>query len=555
MRITPVRFPWIRLVLVALLATAAPVALAVEAWQAGRRHREAAERALRDYARSAAVAYRQQYIPLFYFAVDHIFQPVSRGSGATAERLPDPAALREAAEVVPRCPDCYPRFRPAYFFRLMLADSTFLVEGPPLSAARRAELVARLPPLGELDGPQPWYTSIVDTLGPEPEVVYLTLRRDRAGTPVAVYGFGVELTQVVSTALRPLLDRIGLVPVPHPATVPNDSLLSLTIQDPGGRPVLELSPHRYPTLYAITIPASRFLGNWRLHLALNPGAAPPFLIGGLPPGRALPLALLVLVTAVLVGLTVYTAWRAHQLARLRADFLTSVSHELRTPLAQIQLFGESLALGRMHSRQDVRGAGQVIVGEARRLLQLVENVLLFNRRRRSGPIPRLEPQPLVPLVRETVERFAPLAAASAARLRTVRLDPVSAPADPAALRQVLLNLLDNAAKYGPREQTISVGLALLDGQARIWVEDEGPGIPPADRTRVWEPFVRLPRELDSHIAGSGIGLALVRELVQLHGGSVRIDATPTGGTCIVVELPGATAAKDTPVSVEEPCES
>jgi len=185
----------------------------------------------------------------------------------------------------------------------------------------------------------------------------------------------------------------------------------------------------------------------------------------------------------------------------------------------------------------------------------VENVLLFNRRRRAGSPPRLELQPLAPLVRETVERFAPLAAASAARLRTVRLDPVAAPADPAALRQVLLNLLDNAAKYGPREQTIAVGLALLDGHARIWVEDEGPGIPPGDRMRVWEPFVRLPREVNSHVAGSGVGLALVRELVQLHGGSARIEATPSGGTCIVVELPGATAAKDTPVGVEEPCES
>jgi signal transduction histidine kinase len=112
------------------------------------------------------------------------------------------------------------------------------------------------------------------------------------------------------------------------------------------------------------------------------------------------------------------------------------------------------------------------------------------------------------------------------------------------MRQVLLNLLDNAVKYGPRGQTVSLGLALTDGRARLWVEDEGPGIPPSDRARVWRPFVRLARDVDRQTAGSGIGLSLVREIVIRHRGTARFESSPAGGTRVVVELPGARAGAE-----------
>src|SRR6185503_21283979 len=106
-----------------------------------------------------------------------------------------------------------------------------------------------------------------------------------------------------------------------------------------------------------------------------------------------------------------------------------------------------------------------------------------------------------------------------------------------ALRQVLLNLLDNAAKYGPAGQTITVGSEIAGEHARIWVEDEGPGIPNEDRHRVWEPYVRLNREAESATGGSGIGLSVVRELVTLHGGRTRAESAPGGGARVVIELP------------------
>jgi signal transduction histidine kinase len=122
-------------------------------------------------------------------------------------------------------------------------------------------------------------------------------------------------------------------------------------------------------------------------------------------------------------------------------------------------------------------------------------------------------------------------------------------ADRDALRQILLNLLDNAAKYGPAGQTISVGSSAApatDGaRVRFWVEDQGPGIPPADRDRVWEPYVRLSRSAESAMGGSGIGLSVVRELVALHGGAAWIEASnPDGGARVVVELPAHSALGD-----------
>jgi signal transduction histidine kinase len=107
------------------------------------------------------------------------------------------------------------------------------------------------------------------------------------------------------------------------------------------------------------------------------------------------------------------------------------------------------------------------------------------------------------------------------------------------MRQVLINLLDNAVKYGPAGQTISVGLSRVDDDkcARMWVEDQGAGIPADERTKIWEPFHRLDRDANSAIAGSGIGLALVRNLSVAHGGRVYVEDGATGGSRFTVEIP------------------
>jgi signal transduction histidine kinase len=146
-------------------------------------------------------------------------------------------------------------------------------------------------------------------------------------------------------------------------------------------------------------------------------------------------------------------------------------------------------------------------------------------------------------VRDALEMFAPLARSRRATLRSELEHGITLDVDRDALRQVLLNLLDNAVKYGPRGQTVTVGMAATRengrGQRiRLWVEDQGPGIPAAERDRVWEPYVRLDRDVEGATGGSGIGLAVVRELVALHGGRTWLeDAAAGGGTRVVIELP------------------
>ena len=142
------------------------------------------------------------------------------------------------------------------------------------------------------------------------------------------------------------------------------------------------------------------------------------------------------------------------------------------------------------------------------------------------------------------ELRTPLAGARGVRLRSELAEGVVAPVDAEAFRQMLLNLLDNAIKYGPPGQVVTVGLAAADQRARIWVDDQGPGIPAADRERVWDRFWRLERDRGSAVAGTGIGLAVVRELVALHGGRAWAEdgqsgTPPAGGRGVrfVIELP------------------
>jgi signal transduction histidine kinase len=223
--------------------------------------------------------------------------------------------------------------------------------------------------------------------------------------------------------------------------------------------------------------------------------------------------------------------REVRFARQRADFISGVSHELRTPLAQIRLFGETLLLGRVRSRDEARRAAEVIVQESRRLGQMVDNVLLFTRAGRQGAAIRWEPVDAAAVAADTVSAFRPQAAS---KQMTVDLEigdiPGAVLADPNAMRQVLLNLLDNAVKYGARGQRIRVELQGTADELTLSVTDEGEGVPAGDRARIWEPFWRTPASAEG---GTGLGLAIVRELVGLHGGRVSVEAASPRGARFV----------------------
>jgi signal transduction histidine kinase len=235
--------------------------------------------------------------------------------------------------------------------------------------------------------------------------------------------------------------------------------------------------------------------------------------------------------------------RERQLVRARQEFVASVSHELRTPLAQVRAIAETLRLGRARSDAERERWLGVIDREARRLGDLVENIILYSHLERAEFRVHLEPVDLSALVDDAVRAYEPFAASRRARLALEVAPSLTAPADAHALRQVLVNLLDNALKYGPVGQTITVALAPAgSSRARLTVADEGPGVPAADRERVWRPFTRLERA-GSTAPGTGLGLAVVRALARQHGGDAWVDAAPGGGAAFVVELPLAGGAR------------
>jgi signal transduction histidine kinase len=195
----------------------------------------------------------------------------------------------------------------------------------------------------------------------------------------------------------------------------------------------------------------------------------------------------------------------------------------------------------MHGEEDTARALRVIEKEARRLAILVDNVLNFSRLRRRTEEKNGMVSDVAEEVRQVVDAFGPLAAERTMRVTTTVPEPLHARVDSLALRQLLLNLLENAAKYGPKNQNVNIGAEVDGGRVRIWVDDEGPGVPLAERASVWDPFFRGVGASSQEITGSGIGLSVVRDLVIRHGGDVAVSDAPSGGARFIVSFARAEA--------------
>jgi signal transduction histidine kinase len=370
--------------------------------------------------------------------------------------------------------------------------------------------------------------------------VWRARRAPDASAPDAwatVTGFETS-SDFIAAAFASIVKHAPLLPPSlAPGRTPNE-LLTVRVSSKSGQ-VLYASSDAWSE-YASQAVLEERLGALRLEVALKPGAAGTLVIGGLPHHRLPLLAGLLALTIGLITVALVQLRREHELARVRSDFVSGVSHELRTPLAQIRMFTETLLLGRVRSEAEGRRSLEIVARETQRLTQLVENVLFFSRAERTAP--RLVPEAtgVDELVREVIESFEPIARAREARVSATLAPAIVARVDPGAVRQVLLNLLDNAVKYGPPGQSVHVGLEAIGDEVCLSVTDEGPGIPEQDVERVWEPFCRLARPESSPVGGTGIGLTIVRQLVELHGGRVSVGPGITRGARFLVWLPGGT---------------
>jgi signal transduction histidine kinase len=229
--------------------------------------------------------------------------------------------------------------------------------------------------------------------------------------------------------------------------------------------------------------------------------------------------------------------REVRFAAERAGFVANVSHELRTPLSQIRLVLDTLKLGRGDDPATRAQALNVADREALRLQHLVEGVLRFTRGARPDDSPRVE-MDAAQEAKSVIEEFAPLASPHGMTITLDASGPVMVRLQRGALRQTLLNLLDNAMKYGGDGTRVRVAVEpMAAGGARLSVVDNGPGVPAKERDRIWRPFERGGAARMRAAGGSGIGLTIVREIAEEHGGRAWVEQASAGGARFVVELP------------------
>jgi two-component system sensor histidine kinase KdpD len=220
--------------------------------------------------------------------------------------------------------------------------------------------------------------------------------------------------------------------------------------------------------------------------------------------------------------------------RLRAALFSSVTHDLRTPLASITASVTSLLDGNASfTREDRQDLLDTIRQEAQRMNRLVGNLLDLSRIRAGALVPSRDPAAIEEVIEGVVARLQPLLAEHEVRL-LLRDNIPPVPMDVVQIDQVLTNLLENAAKFSPPGGAISVTAARWRDVVEVRVADGGPGIPPEEKERVFEPFVRG----DRHAAGgTGLRLSIGRAIVESHGGRIWIEGTPGGGTTAVFQLP------------------
>ena len=235
-------------------------------------------------------------------------------------------------------------------------------------------------------------------------------------------------------------------------------------------------------------------------------------------------------------------YEQHRLSEMKSNFVSSVSHELRAPIASMRLLSESLERGKISEGGKKQEYYRFLVQESRRLTSLIENVLDFSRIEQGRKEYQIEPADLDAIVEGTINLMQPGAAEKQVGLfRRPLIGPgplVSC--DGLALQQALINLIDNAIKHSPPGANVEVGLE--DGApngVRLWVEDQGPGIPPEEHEKIFERFYRRGSELRRETQGIGIGLSIVKHIVEAHGGRVLVRSAVGEGSRFTIELPAA----------------
>jgi signal transduction histidine kinase len=280
---------------------------------------------------------------------------------------------------------------------------------------------------------------------------------------------------------------------------------------------------------------------WNLEVRSRPGALEALVATSQRRNFAIAIALNGMIFIAGLALVQLTR-RSRRLAEAQMNFVAGVSHELRTPLTVIRGAGHNLLHGVARQPEQIEQYSKLIIKHTEQLTQMVEQVLELAGARKNLSAPLQEPVSIAGILREAVSATDHETENAGCSIQ-LELSP-DLPAitgDAAALRRVFQNLIINAAKYGGQGGYIGI-TAVLDEEDRqpvieVQVADQGPGIPESEMSEIFKPFFRGAAAQATQVRGSGLGLSLVREIVEAHGGTISVQSENGTGAIFTVRLP------------------
>jgi signal transduction histidine kinase len=367
---------------------------------------------------------------------------------------------------------------------------------------------------------------------------------------ISVVGFAVDAERLQAEFIPALLrDRIANVQQP----VGFPSLEAAVLAEDGTR-IFESDPSRADDVpvdersFAIVFfdkELTRFAAPfyeqqpeiWGLRTGYGQQPIPEIVSASTRPQMAL-MVVLAVAMALGVFLVAGAAAREVRVAELKSNFVASVSHDLKTPLALIQLFAETLELGRVRTPERAQEYYRIINGESKKLTRLIENILDFSRMEAGLRPYRMEPADLGEVVTRVLARMETQFSQGHFEVQTdIATGLPRVFADEGATEQAIENLLANAIKYSGDAKRIAVRAHRVGDHVEISVTDHGIGISRREQNRIFRKFYRVQRELGGGPQGTGLGLAIVDHTMRGHGGFVRVSSEPQQGSTFTLHFP------------------
>ena len=276
---------------------------------------------------------------------------------------------------------------------------------------------------------------------------------------------------------------------------------------------------------------------WQLAIQHNAGSIDAYIQGERNKNLAIGLGIYLLLVGSIVAV-VYSSLRVKAFAQRQIDFVSSVSHEFRTPLAVIYSAGENLADGVARDGEQVSRYGDLIKGEGKKLSAMVEQILEFAGARSGKRKYNLTSGDVAAAVEKALADSEPLLKQGGFEVEVDIASGLPATAiDREGIETAVRNLIQNAVKYSNGSRWVRVATENGGGSIKIVIEDRGIGISDQDKKKIFEPFYRAKDVVDAQIHGNGLGLSLVKEIAEAHGGKVAVESKPEKGSRFVLELP------------------